>query len=74
MVTTAPQNALTTFMADSAEEFVIVLTVIVAIHQRAALRKQEFSKLNTVTNRSVIAASEKKKQQEGSINDTTSFR
>lgn len=74
MVATAPQNALTFFMADSAEEFVIVLTVMFAIHQRAALRKQEFSKLNTVTNRSVIAASEKKKQQKESINDTTSFR
>lgn len=70
MVTTAPPNALTTFMADSAEEFVIVLTVMFAIHQRAAL----FSKLNTVTSRGVIAASEKKKQQKGSINDTTSFR
>lgn len=74
MVTTAPPNALTTFMADSAEEFVIVLTVMFAIHQRAVLRKQQFSKLNTVTSRGVIAASEKKKQQKGSINDTTSFR
>lgn len=42
MVTTAPQNALTTFMADSLEEFVIVLTVMFAIHQRAAVFKAEY--------------------------------
>lgn len=61
MITTALQNALRTFMGDSAVEFVIVLTAMFAIHQRASLRKQQFSKLNTVTNYSVIAANEKKK-------------